>query len=105
MPTYEVTYMFDGHYSGTPAEVIERSFEALAALQAHEVDIEHLGGTVTLGANGTVSDCTSRYSAPTEGHVGWLAVRALLPISGIRRLDAPDTGSEHAAGRARPHSV
>lgn len=100
MPTYEVSYTFDGYYSGTPTEVIEGSFETLAALQAKEVDIEHLGGTVTLGANGVVSEVTARYAAPTEGHVGWLAVHARLPISGIRRIDAPSTDSTHVASRS-----
>ena len=50
MPTYEVTYTFEGHYSGTPTEVLERYFGTLANLQAEGIDIEHLGGTVTLGA-------------------------------------------------------
>lgn len=99
MPTYEVTYTFDGHCSGTPTEVIERSFETLAALQADGVEIEHLGGTVTLGADGTLSAGTVRYAAPTEGHVGWLAVQALLPISGIRRIDPPSSDRKHVARR------
>jgi hypothetical protein len=97
MPTYEVTYTFDGYYSGTPTEVLERSFETLAALQAREVEIEHLEGTVTLGANGRVSEGTARFAAPTEGHVGWLAVHARLPISGIRRIDSPSTDSTPVA--------
>lgn len=99
MPTYEVTYTFDGHYSGTPTEVIERSFETLAYLQAGNVEIEHLGGTVTLNADGTVSEGTARYAAPTEGHVGWLAVHASLPISGIRQVESPDTDSRRVSGR------
>ena len=101
MPTYELTYAFDGHCSGTPAEVIEGTFETLAALQADGVGIEHLGGTITLGANGTISEGTARYAASTEGHVGWLAVRARLPISGIRRIESPDADSKHLA-RANP---
>lgn len=100
MPTYELTYTFDGHYSGTPSEVIERAFEMLAAFQANEVAIEHLGGTVTLDADGTISEGTARYAAPTEGHVGWLAVRAHLPISGIRRVESPSAGSKHVAERS-----
>ncbi|MBS3761251.1 MAG: hypothetical protein KGY43_07275 [Halodesulfurarchaeum sp.] len=89
MSTYEITYTFEGHYSGTPTEVLERSFETLANQQAEGIDIEHLGGTVTLGADGAVSEGTARYAAPTEGHVGWLAVHASLPISGIRRIEPP----------------
>lgn len=102
MPTYEVTYTFDGHYFGTPTEVIERSFETLAYLQAQKIEIKHLGGTVTLSADGTVSEGTARYAAPTEGHVGWLAVHARLPISGIRRIESPSTDSNHITGQI-PH--
>ena len=101
MPTYEVTYTFDGYYSVTPTNVLERSFETLAALQANEVEIEYLGGTVTLGANGTVSEGTARYAAPTEGHVGRLAVHARLPISGIRRIDSPSPDSTQSRDEAR----
>ena len=99
MPTYEVTYTFDGHYSGTPTEVIERSFETLAYLQAQEVEIEHLGGTVTLGADGTVTEGTARYAAPTQGHVGWLTVHARLPVSGIRRIEPLNTDQKRVAGQ------
>lgn len=98
MPTYEVTYTFDGHYTGTPTEVIERSFETLADLQAQTNEITHLGGTVTLSADGTISEGTSRYAAPTEGHVGWLAVRARLPIGGIRRVESPSTDPNRVTG-------
>lgn len=101
MPTYEVTYTFEGHYSGTPTEVLERSFETLASLQAEGIDIEHLGGTVTLGADGTVSEGTARYAAPTEGHVGWLAVHASLPISGIRRIEPPRQTPDGPRGESR----
>ncbi|MFC7228998.1 hypothetical protein N0B31_16455 [Salinirubellus salinus] len=102
MPTYEVTYTFDGHCLGTPAEVIDRSFETLAELQARAVEVEHLGGIITLGADGTPSGGTARYAAPTQGHVGWLAVSALLPIGGIRRLDSPGRAQMRAAGRSQP---
>lgn len=101
MPTYEVTYTFDGYYSGTPTEVLERSFGTLANLQAEGIDIEHLGGTVTLGADGTVSEGTARYAAPTEGHVGWLAVHASLPISGIRRIEFPILTSNGSRDESR----
>jgi hypothetical protein len=93
MPTYEVTYSFDGHCSGSPTEVIERFCKPQAYLRSQTVEINHLGGTVTLDADGTVSEGTARYTAPTEGHVGWLAVHARLPISGIRRVDSPNSGS------------
>jgi hypothetical protein len=104
MPTYEVTYTFDGHYSGTPPEVLERSFETVANLHAEVEDIEYLGGTVTLGADGTISEGTARYAAPTEGHVGWLAVRASLPISGIRRIEPPRQTPDGPQGESRAES-
>jgi hypothetical protein len=108
MPTYEVAYTFEGHYSGTPTGVLERSFESLAYLQAQQIEIEHLGGTVTLGADGTVSEGTARYAAPTEGHVGWLAVRASLPISGIRRIEppilTPDVSRDESRSEPSGHS-
>jgi len=102
MPTYEVTYTFDGHCPGTPAEVIDRSFEALADLQARDVEVEHLGGTIRLGADGTPSGGTARYAAPTQGHVGWLAVSARLPIGGIRRLDPSRRDTTRPAVRTPP---
>ncbi|MEF8825194.1 MAG: hypothetical protein V5A27_02460 [Halapricum sp.] len=108
MSTYEITYTFEGHYSGTPTKVLERSFETLANLQAEGIDIKQLGGTVTLGADGAVSEGTARYAAPTEGHVGWLAVRASLPISGIRRIEpsalTPDVSQDESQSDPSVHS-
>lgn len=87
MNTYEVTYRFDGFYWGEPAAALKRSFTALGSLQDRDGEVEHLGGTLTLDADGTLSKAVIRYAAPTEGHVGRLVVEARLPVSGIRRLD------------------
>jgi len=86
---YEVAYCFRGHYWGTQRDAILRAFVALDELRSRGIDIEHLGGTITLESDGTLSDVTSYYAAPTQGHVGWLTMLARLPVSGIRRVERP----------------
>jgi hypothetical protein len=93
MPTYEVTCRFDGHYWGEPAAAVERSVETVADLRDRDVEIDHRGGELTLDADGTVASAVLRYTAPTEGHVGWLTVDARLPVSGIRRVEGGRSGS------------
>ena len=101
--TYEVTYCFEGHYWGTQRDTILRAFSVLDELRARGVDIEHLGGTITLDSDGTLSEVSFRYAAPTEGHVGWLSTLARLPVSGIRRIELQtSSGAEHDRRALQP---
>ena len=94
MQTYEVTCGFDGYYWGEPADAIERSFTTLRDLQRRGIEIEHLGWTITLDADGSVSEAVARHAAPTEGHVGLLTVEARLPVSGIRRVERQESDGD-----------
>lgn len=89
MPTYEATYTFDGHSTHGRADSMERLLSTLDELQDAGVDLEHLGTTVTLDETGRIERAVSRYRALTERYVGWHGWLAQLPVSGIRRLDAP----------------
>ena len=85
--TYEVTYTFEGHHRGDYGGFVDRVGRALSSLRAAGVDIRFRGATVELNRAGQVLTVSARFAAPDESAVGRLNCRAVLPVSGIRRVE------------------
>jgi hypothetical protein len=85
--TYEVTYAFNGYPRGDYGGIVDRTRRALSSLRAAGVDIRFRGATVELNRAGQVLTVSARFAAPDESAVGRLNCRAVLPVSGIRRLE------------------
>lgn len=93
MPTYEVTCAFDGPASPTPGNAIDRVLDTTSAMREEGVEIYHRN--TTLNSTGDSSDRTmiTRFTAPTEGIVGWHVWLARIPVCGINRVgDKEGTG-------------
>lgn len=86
MPTYEVTCTFDGSGYGTPGIAIDRLLNTIGAMRAEGVEIDHRDSTIESDGDNSVTEMNTRFTAPTEGIVGWHIYRARLPASGIRRV-------------------
>lgn len=85
---YEATYTFSGHRRQPPNEAISRIRETVMGMQDEGIEIEFLGATGEIDLAGKVIEVTARYSAPSEGIIGWLNWRSGLPASGSpRRTD------------------
>lgn len=85
--TYEVTYAFNGYPRGDYEGILDRAEGALSSLRADGVDIAFDGATAELNAAGQVLAVQARFVAPDEGAVSRLNCRAVLPTSGIRRIE------------------
>ena len=85
--TYEVTYAFNGYPRGDYEGIVDRALGVLSSLRADGVDIEFRGATAELNRAGQVLTVRARFAAPDEGAVGRLNCRAVLPVSGIRRIE------------------
>ena len=86
MPTYEVTYAFDGLGGRTPGGAIDRLLDTTASMRDEGVDITHHEVTLEIEQNGTTPQMSARFAAPTDGIVGWHVCRARLPACGIRGI-------------------
>lgn len=87
MPTYEVTCTFNGGVSGTPGGAINRLLDTIDSMRDEGIEITHQKATIKNIEDGTASEMNVRFTAPTEGIVGWHVCRAQLPACGIRRID------------------
>jgi len=85
--TYEVTYAFEGHHRGDYDGFVDRVGRALSSLRAAGVDVGFRGATARFDGTGRVLAVSVRFAAPDEGAVGRLNCRAVLPVSGIRRVE------------------
>lgn len=86
MPTYEVTCSFDVGSPDDPERAMARSRESLRRMAENEVEIVQEAVRVRR-RDADVTRLELRYSASTEGIVGWHTYRAQLPVAGIRRLE------------------
>lgn len=86
MPTYEVICAFDGLGGGTPGGAINRLLDTTASMREEGVDITHHEVTIGSEQDGTALEMSARFTAPTEGIIGWHVCRARLPACGIRRI-------------------
>lgn len=86
MPTYEVTCALDGQGGGTPGGAINRLLETTASMREEGVEITHNEVTIGSDRDGSTSEMSARFTAPTEGIIGWHVWRARLPVCGIRRI-------------------
>ena len=86
MPTYEVTCSFDEGSPDDPERAMARSRETLRRMAENDVEIDQQAVRLRR-RDADVTRLELRYSASTEGVVGWHAYRAQLPVGGIRRLE------------------
>lgn len=106
MSTYEVTCAFDGPVSPTPGIAIDRILDTITEMHAEGVEIYHRD--TTLSTNGDESNrlMISRFTAPTEGIVGWHVFRARLPVCGITRIgDTQGTTGGDSEDRSHTEST
>lgn len=79
---YKATYTFNGNRRQPPDEAISRIRETVMDMQDGGIDIKFLGATGEIDSAGKAIEVTARYSASSEGTIGWLNWRAELPASG-----------------------
>ncbi|MFT4883982.1 MAG: hypothetical protein ACI8U4_001495 [Natronomonas sp.] len=87
MTTYEVTCTFDGAGSPTPGNAIDRMLNTTSTMRDEGVEIYHRDTTINSNEDGSNRMMISRFTAPTEGIVGWHVFRARIPVCGINRVD------------------
>lgn len=91
---YTVTYAFDDGNGGR-ARVVGRIREAVSELQREGRELVFLGATRALDDAEQLRTVTVRFEARTQGVLGLLNCRALLPACGApRRVDTEASDSE-----------
>lgn len=88
---YAVTYAFTDYMRGESRDVPLLITETIAAMRHDGIDIEFLGATQEIDAEGRLTEVTARYAAPSKGTIGRLNCRACLPASGPPRSERSDT--------------
>lgn len=86
MPTYEVTCAFGGPVSPTPGNAIDRVLNTTSAMREEGIEIFHRNTTIDSNGDESNQMMISRFTAPTEGIVGWHVFRAQIPVCGIIRV-------------------
>lgn len=86
MSTYEVTCAFDGPTSPTPGNAIDRVLDTTSTMRDEGVEIHHRDTTINSSGDGSDRTMIARFTAPTEGIVGWHVFRAGIPVCGINRV-------------------
>jgi len=93
---YAVTYAFNGYLRGAHGNATSQICDTASTMQCEGIDVEFLGATLEVDADGQLIEVTARYLAPTRGTIAQLNCRACLPACG-----PPRATDRQPAGRVR----
>ena len=79
---YKVTYAFGKSARTEYRHPVATIIGAVRRMQNEDIEIEFVGGTQEVNANGYPIEVTARFTAPTKGTIGRWNCRTGLPASG-----------------------
>jgi len=99
---YAVTYAYNGYLRGAHGNATATITETASTMQSEGIDIEFLGATLVVDADGQLVEVTARYSAPSRGTIARLNCRACLPACGPPQATARPPAEREGRGTVAP---